>query len=294
MKLVKNFGSKAGNKGFMMSTQVKNKKLISIAVVVIAIIAGLVGYRFLNHTSHDNVLKIGISPPYAELLKSVADDVKAKGINLEIIEFSDWQAPNVAVQNGDIDANFFQQSVFLANAVRETGYDLHAFGKGSGSHVGLYSKKYKTLKDLPDNAKVVVPSDPVNLSRGLTLLARAGLITVKDVNNELTTLEDITSNPKNLKLIEVEGPQTAHAYNEADLILGFPHYLKLAKVADPNSALFIDPINKKFAILFVTRKDYQDKDDKLKTVVETFQNSEKVHAILDKDFGKGMWFEGWK
>lgn len=294
MKLVKNFGLKAGNKGFTMSTFVKNKKLILIGVVVIAVIAALTGYRIITHESKNNVIKIGISPPYAKLLQSVAEDVKAKGIDLELIEFSDWQAPNVAVQNGDIDANFFQQSVFLANAIRETGYELVPFAKGSGSHVGLYSKKYKSLKDLPNNAKVVVPSDPVNLSRGLTLLARAGLITVKDVNNELTTLEDITSNPKNFKLIEVEGPQTAHAYNEADLILGFPHYLKLAKVADPNSALFIDPINKKFAILFVTRKDYQDKDDKLKTVVETFQNSEKVRAILDKDFGKGMWFEGWK
>jgi D-methionine transport system substrate-binding protein len=278
----------------MSTLQAKNKKLILIGAVVIAVIAALVGYRFVTHESKDNVIKIGISPPYAELLQSVAEDVKAKGIHLELIEFSDWQAPNVAVQNGDIDANFFQQSVFLANAIRETGYELQPFAKGSGSHVGLYSKKYNSLKDLPDNAKVVVPSDPVNLSRGLTLLARAGLLTVKDVNNELTTLEDITSNPKNLKLIEVEGPQTAHAYNEADLILGFPHYLKLAKVADPNSALFIDPINKKFAILFVTRKDYQDKDNKLQTVVDTFQNSEKVRAILDKDFGKGMWFEGWK
>lgn len=278
----------------MSTLQAKNKKLILIGAVIIAIIAALIGYRFITHEAKDNVIKIGISPPYAELLQSVADDVKAKGIHLELIEFSDWQAPNVAVQNGDIDANFFQQSVFLANAIRETGYELVPFAKGSGSHVGLYSKKYKSLKELPDNAKVVVPSDPVNMARGLNLLARAGLIEVKDVNNELTSTRDITSNPKNLNIIEVEGPQTAHAYNEADLIMGFPHYLKMAKVADPTSALLLDPINKKFAILFVTRKDYQDKDDKLKTVVETFQNSEKVRAILDKDFGQGLWFEGWK
>lgn len=278
----------------MSNTKRKNFKLIAIIVVAAVIVVGLVGYRFHHQKPQNNVLKIGISPPYAELLKSVAEDVKAKGIHVELIEFSDWQAPNVAVQNGDIDANFFQQSVFLANAVRETGYDLKPFAKGSGSHVGLYSKKYQSLKDIPDYAKVVIPSDPVNLSRGLTLLARAGLLSVKDINNELTTLADITSNPKNLKLIEVEGPQTANAYNEADLIVGFPHYLKLAKVADPNSALFTDPINKKFAILFVTRNDYHDKDKKLETFVQTFQNSNKVRAILDQDFGKKMWFEGWK
>lgn len=278
-----------------MSNTVKNNtKLWVISAVVIALVAGLAGYRWINSSQHNNTLKIGISPPYAELLRSVADEVKAQGINVELIEFSDWQAPNVAVQNGDIDANFFQQSVFLANAVRETGYQLHAFGKGSGSHVGLYSKKYQSLDQIPDQAKVVVPNDPVNLSRGLTLLARAGLLSVKDVNNELTTLQDITSNPKQLKLIEVEGPQTAHAYNEADLIMGFPHYLKMAKVADPNSALMIDPVDKKYAILFVTRKDYSDHEQKLATFVKAFQNSAKVREILNEDFGQGMWFEGWK
>ena len=271
----------------------KSKKALLISLALI-IVVGLTAYRLLNSKQHEKTVKIGISPPYAQLFQSVAEDVKAQGINLEIIEFSDWQAPNVAVQNGDLDANFFQQSVFLANAVRETGYDLHSFAKGSGSHVGLYSKKYKSLDELPNQARVVVASDPVNLARGLNLLARAGLIQVKDVSNELTSLHDITHNPKNLQIIEVEGPQTAHAYNEADLIFGFPHYLKLAKVADPTSALLLDPIDKKFAILFVTRKDYADVDQKLATVVKTFQNSEKVQAILDQDFGKGLWFAGWK
>ncbi|MEW7966258.1 MetQ/NlpA family ABC transporter substrate-binding protein, partial [Acinetobacter baumannii] len=89
-------------------------------------------------------------------------------------------------------------------------------------------------------------------------------------------------------------PQTAHAYNDVDLIFGFPHYLKMAKVTDPHSALFLDPIDKKYAILFVTRRDYQDKNQKLATFVKAFQNSKQAQDILDKDFGKGMWFQGWK
>ena len=68
----------------------------------------------------------------------------------------------------------------------------------------------------------------------------------------------------------------------------------MAKVADPHDALFLDPIDKRYAIFFVTRTDYQDKNQKLATFVKTFQNSKKVQAILDKDFGRGMWFEGWK
>lgn len=295
MILVKTYGSLVGNKEIFMSqiSKLRNKNLwIGLAVVVV--IFGLFGYRYLQNQQKDNVLTIGISPPYAELLQTVANEVEKDGIHVKLVEFSDWQAPNVAVQNRDIDANFFQQSVFLKNAIQQTNYDLHAFGIGSGSHVGLYSKQYKSLDALPQHARVVIPSDPVNSARALILLHRAGLIQIKDVNNELSTLQDIVSNPKQLKFLEVEGPQTALAYDDADLIFGFPHYLNMAKKADPHSALFLDPIDKKYAILFVTRRDYQDKNQKLEKFIQAFQNSQQVRDILDKDFGKDMWFAGWK
>lgn len=271
-----------------------NLKKLLLGLTVLVITAGLITYRYVQNPQQDNVLTIGISPPYAELLQTVAKEVEKDGIHVKLVEFSDWQAPNVAVQNGDIDANFFQQSVFLKNAIQQTRYDLHAFGIGSGSHVGLYSKQYKSLDALPQNARVVIPSDPVNSARALILLHRAGLIQIRDIHNELSTLQDIVANPKQLKFLEVEGPQTALAYDDADLIFGFPHYLNMAKKADPHSALFLDPVDKKYAILFVTRKDYVDHDKKLETFVKAFQNSAKVKTILDRDFGTGMWFEGWK
>ncbi len=271
----------------------KSKNLI-IGLIVVLVVVGLLSYRYVKNQQKDNVLTIGISPPYAELLQTVAKEVEKDGIHVKLVEFSDWQAPNVAVQNRDIDANFFQQSVFLKNAIKQTNYDLHAFGIGSGSHVGLYSKQYKSLDALPQNARVVIPSDPVNSARALILLHRADLIQIKDVNNELSTLQDIVSNPKQLKFLEVEGPQTALAYDDADLIFGFPHYLNMAKKADPHSALFLDPIDKKYAILFVTRSDYQDQNQKLAKFIHAFQNSQQVREILDKDFGKDMWFAGWK
>lgn len=274
-------------------SKLKNKNVV-IGLIAVLVILALLGYRYVKNQQQGDVLTIGISPPYAELLQVVAKEVEKDGIQVKLVEFSDWQAPNVAVQNRDIDANFFQQSVFLKNAIQQTHYDLHAFGTGSGSHVGLYSKKYQSLDALPQNARVVIPSDPVNSARALILLHRAGLIQIKDINNELSTLQDIVSNPKQLKFLEVEGPQTALAYDDADLIFGFPHYLNMAKKADPHSALFLDPIDKKYAILFVTRRDYQDKNQKLAKFIHAFQNSPQVREILDRDFGKGMWFEGWK
>ena len=272
-----------------------NKKALFWGIGVIAVLAALTGYRLSSSAHQEQVLTIGISPPYAELLQTVADEVKSQGIEVKLVEFSDWHAPNVAVQNGDIDANFFQQSFFLNNAVKESGYDLKPFAIGSGSHVGLYSKKYISLAQLPNAARVVIPNDPVNLARALVLLHRAGLIELgeTDLEKKLSTVRDIVKNPKNLQFIEVEGPQTAHALNEADLAFGYPHYLKLAKAIDPKDALFLDPIDQRFAILFVTRTDYPDHDHKLATFVKTFQSSAQVRDILDRDFGQGLWFEGW-
>ena len=187
----------------MTQSFTQNRKKWLIGLSVIMTIFALAGYRYSKSYTQDDVLTIGISPPYAELLQSVADDVKKQGIQIKLVEFSDWHAPNVAVQNGDIDANFFQQSVFLRNAIRETNYDLHAFATGTGSHVGLYSKKYKSLDSLPTQARVVIPNGPVNSARALILLHRAGLIQLKDLNNELSTVKDIVSNPKQLQFIEV-------------------------------------------------------------------------------------------
>ena len=134
--------------------------------LVLALAIGLVACSKSDTDKHD-VLTIGISPPYAELLQSVADELKEDGIQVKLVEFSDWHAPNVSVQNGDIDANFFQQTFFLNNAIKESGYDLYPFAIGSGSHVGLYSKKYKSLDALPEGARIVIPNDPVNLARAL-------------------------------------------------------------------------------------------------------------------------------
>ncbi|MHA3114685.1 methionine transporter [Acinetobacter sp. ANC 4635] len=276
-----------------MSGILKSRPLIIGFVVVLAIF-GLAGYRYIQQKNQDNVLTIGISPPYKDLLQSVADDVEKQGIHVKLVEFSDWQAPNIAVQNGDIDANFFQQRVYLKNAIHQTHFNLHAFAVGTGSHVGLYSKKYHSLTELPEHARIVIPSDPVNLARALILLDKAKLIQLKDAQNELSTRQDIISNPKQFQFVEVEGPQTARAIDDADLIFGYPHYLKMAKTADPKDALFLDPIDKKYAILFVTRGDYQDKNQKLATFVKTFQQSTKVQQILDKDFGQGLWFKGWQ
>ncbi|TCB55715.1 MetQ/NlpA family ABC transporter substrate-binding protein [Acinetobacter terrestris] len=274
--------------------QTAKTKFTIIGVIIAAVIIGLVVWNQQKKSGSDELV-IGISPSFAKPLQVAADEAKQQGLNVKLVEFSDWNTPNITLNHGDIDANFFQHQPFLDNAKKETDFKIKAFAKGAATHVGLYSKKIKSFDELKDNAKVVVPNDPVNQGRALLLLQQAKLITLKDPENYLSSLKDIVTNPKKLQFVEVEGPQTARAIDDVDLAFGYPHYLRLAKTADPEQALLFDSnADTRYAILFAVRDDYQDKNDKLKKFVEIYQNSAKVKQALDQDFGAKLWFPGWK
>lgn len=274
--------------------QTAKTKFTVIGVIIAAVIIGLVVWNQQKKSGSDELV-IGISPSFAKPLQVAAEEARQQGVNVKLVEFSDWNTPNITLNHGDIDANFFQHQPFLDNAKKETDFKIKAFAKGAATHVGLYSKKIKSVDELKDGAKVVVPNDPVNQGRALLLLQQAKLVTLKDPNNHLSSLKDIAMNPKNLQFVEVEGPQTARAIDDVDLAFGYPHYLRLAKTADPEQALLFDS-NKdnRYAILFAVREDYQDKNDKLKKFVDIYQNSPRVKEALDADFGAKLWFPGWK
>ena len=274
--------------------QTAKTKLTIIGVIIAAVIIGLAVWNQQKKSASDELV-IGISPSFAKPLQVAAVEAKQQGLNVKLVEFSDWNTPNITLNHGDIDANFFQHQPFLDNAKKETDFKIKAFAKGAATHVGLYSKKIKSFDELKDGAKVVVPNDPVNQGRALLLLQQAKLITLKNPENHLSSLKDIASNPKKLQFVELEGPQTARAIDDVDLAFGYPHYLRLAKTADPEQALLFDSnTDTRYAILFAVREDYQDKNDKLKKFVEIYQNSPKVKQALDADFGAKLWFPGWK
>ncbi|QXW24909.1 methionine transporter [Acinetobacter johnsonii] len=269
-------------------------KLTLIGAIAAALIIGLLVWNHQKKSVADELV-IGISPSFAKPLQAAAEEAKQQGLNVKLVEFSDWNTPNITLSHGDIDANFFQHQPFLDNAKKETDFKIKAFDVGAATHVGLYSKKVKSFDELQQNAKVVIPNDPVNQGRALQLLQQAQLITLKQPDDFLSGVNDITENPKKLQFIEVEGPQTARAIDDADLAFGYPHYLRLAKTADPESALLFDSnTDKRFAILFAVRDDYQDTNGKLRKFVDIYQHSPKVKQALDADFGAKLWFPGWK
>ncbi|WP_231752916.1 MetQ/NlpA family ABC transporter substrate-binding protein [Burkholderia sp. TSV86] len=231
-------------------------------------------------------LKVGTATsPQIEALKIAAREAKAQGLDVKIIEFTDWNTPNAALANGDIDVNYFQHIPFLENAKKQGGYDFVAIAPGTIMKIGLYSKKVKSFDQLKDGAAVAIANDPVNGGRGLLLLQRAGLIKLTPGVDYRATTRDIVSNPKHLKIVQLEASQLARSLDDVDLAQGYPSFIKLAGTADPNSALLFDGLeNKLFALQWVVRAQSVN-DPRIRKFISIYQHSQAVRKALDNAFG---------
>lgn len=163
-------------------------------------------------------LKVGASPtPHAEILNAAKEELAAKGINLEIVEFTDYVQPNLALDNGDLDANYFQHLPYLDSFNEEHGTNLVSLGTVHYEPMGIYSKSITDLADLPDGAKVGIPADGTNGGRALLLLESNGLITLDPEAGISATKLDIKENPKNIEVVEMEAAQLPLSIGDLDI-----------------------------------------------------------------------------
>lgn len=226
-------------------------------------------------------LKIGVVPGiFADSVEVAAKEAKKKGLDVQVVEFTDWATPNVALDAGDIDLNYYQNSNYLANAVRDKGFKLTSVQAGILSYLGLYSLKYASLAQLPEGAKVAIASDAVNVGRGLRLLQHAGLIQLRPDTGLLIQPSDIVANPKRLKFIEVEGPQLARATPDVDLAQGFPYFILASKAFDATKALALTSYeDDSWAIQFVARSD-KATDPRIAQFLAVYKNSPAVRQTI--------------
>jgi D-methionine transport system substrate-binding protein len=156
-----------------------------------------------------DTLKVGVSPvPHGEILKYVSENLAAAaGLKIEIVEFNDYIQPNVALSEKQLDANYFQHIPYLEEEVAAKGYQFTALEPVHIEPLGVYSKTVTAIADVPAGGVVGIPNDPSNSGRALNLLARNGLITLKDGVGVKATEKDITANPKNLQFKALEAAQ---------------------------------------------------------------------------------------
>lgn len=230
-------------------------------------------------TKAPKVIKVGASPvPHMEILEVVKPLLEKKGYKLEVTEFTDYVQPNLAVNDGQLDANFFQHVPYLQNMVKEKNLALDYTVKVHLEPMALYSKKIKALSELKDGASIAVPNDATNEARALRVLETAGLIKLK--SGDLVTALDVTENPKNLKFKELEAAQLPRTLDEVDAAVINGNYAIEAKLS-PKEALATEAKNSPFANILAVKKADKEKDT-IKALSEALNSPEVKKFIEDK------------
>ena len=189
----------------------------SIAIILTVVL--LLSFAACGKKAESKALKVGASiTPHAEILREAAKLLEKEGVKLEVVEYTDYVQPNTAVEDGSLDANYFQHTPYLNTFNAENKTHLVSVGLIHYEPFGIYAGKVKALADLPDGAKIGVPNDGSNETRALLLLQQEGLIKLKDGIDAASnaTKLDVVENPKNIEIVEMEAAQISKALTDLD------------------------------------------------------------------------------
>ena len=253
-----------------------------------AVIAALLVFAFAGcskkstSTIQKGVLKVGATPePHAEILNLVKDDLKAEGIDLTVVEFTDYVTPNDAVDAGDIDANYFQHLPYMDSFNKEKGYHLVNAGGIHVEPIVLYSKKVNSLDALADGAEIAIPNDPTNEGRALLLLQAAGLITLKAEAGITATPLDVTENAKNLKFREIEAASLPRVLSDVDAAVINGNYAIPAGLSAEKDGLFVEGKESPYVNVIAVNDGNQDAPE-IKALVKALQSDKVREWIKEK------------
>lgn len=231
------------------------------------------------------VIKVGASPtPHAEILAQVKPILAKQGYDLQVVEFTDYIQPNVALSDGDIDANYFQHKPYLDDYDKEKGTDLVSMAAIHYEPLGIYPGKTKTLADLKEGAQIAVPNDTTNEARALLLLQSNGLITLKAGAGFTATVNDIDKNPKKLKVVELEAAQIPRSLKDVDMAVINGNYALTAGLDVDKDALAKEEKDsaaaQTYANIIAVRKGDENRED-LKALVAALKSAEIQKYIAD-------------
>lgn len=227
-------------------------------------------------------IKVGVSPgEHAEIMEQVVPIAKAKGLDVKVVEFSDYVVPNTALADGDLQANSFQHVPYLENQIKDRGYDLVVVAKTITTPMGVYSRKVKSLDELAEGATVAIPNDPTNGGRALLLLAEKGLLKLKDGAGLVPSPLDVTENAKKLKFRELDAAQLPRALDDADAAIINTNYALAAGISPKNDSIAMEKADSPYANVIVVRKA-DENADWVKPLVEAYHDPKIKEFITTK------------
>jgi D-methionine transport system substrate-binding protein len=266
----------------------KRNWIIAAVVVVVLLVIGWFSFGYGSGGSNKTVTVgvVGQTNQDEAVWKEVSKIAKDKyGVTVKIRNFSDYNQPNKALQNGDVDLNAFQHQAFLDAWNKANKGSLVSIGKTFITPIHLYSKKVTDVKNIADGATIAVPNDASNESRALFLLKNAGLITLKTSAGSLATVKDIKDNPKNIKIKEIAAEQTARTLDDVDAAVVNTNYAMAAKLSDKN-IIYTEPVNKDSEqwINIIAAKKSKADTKAYKDVVKAYQTAQ-VKKVIKDQFG---------
>lgn len=231
-------------------------------------------------------IKVGASPaPHAEILEAAAPALEELGYKLTVVEYTDYVQPNLALDGGDLDANYFQHFPYLEQFNEENGTKLVSAGAIHYEPFGIYAGKTASLEELADGAKVAVPNDATNEARALLLLEAQGLIKLADGAGLNATKTDIVENPKNLEILEIEAAQVPRSLQDVEIAVVNGNYAIEAglKVSD---ALAVEASDSEAAVTYgniVAVQEGRENDEAIQALLEAL-TSEDVKTFIESTY----------
>lgn len=253
-------------------------KLITLTILSLFLLVGCG-----NKSENDQVVKLGVVGDDQRLWEKAAELAEKDGITIELVPFSDYNTPNDALVNGDVDLNAFQHKAFLDEYNHSKKTNLVPIGRTFISPIGAYSNSLKDLRDVPENGKVSIPNDTTNGGRALFLLEAAGLIELKDDVGVSPTLSDVSANPKNIEINELDAAQVARTLPDVDAAVINTNLAIDAGLSPKDDAIFMEPLNENSApyINYVVARE-EDKDNELYNKVAAYYRTPEVKELNDK------------
>lgn len=244
--------------------------------------AGLAAMLALSPNASADSLKVGVSAgPYGQVLEEAARLAAEQGLEVEIIEFTEWTMINEALHNGDIDANNFQHRPYLDNQIAARGYDLVALDTSIVVPMALYSEKVENVEELPDGASIGIPNDPTNAARALFLLSKANLITLAEGAGATASILDVTENPKNLRFVELDAAQLPRSLADLEASVITLNYAVVSGL-NPQESLIMESEDSEWALVWAVRTERAE-DPTIRRFIDIY-SSEEVRDFIHTTF----------
>lgn len=272
------------------------KVLVGLSILFAGVILGACGKNSESKeasAAEDTTVKLGVVGDNTDVWDDVSKRLKDEGITIKYVKFTDYTTPNTALADGSIDANAFQTEIFLDAYNKEANTDLTPIGLTVIAPLGIYSDKIKDVSELKKGDTVTIPNDATNNGRALLLLQSAGVLTVDKKAGQTPTLADVTSNPLELNIKEVDAAQTARSLPDVDVAIINSGMAVDAGLTPSKDAIYLEPVSdgsRPYVNVIAVKKENKDKEV-YKKIVEAYQ-TEQTKKVIDetsKGSSKAAW-----